>query len=64
MEISRYKKGNQYNVYVCVGYSGGKKEIVENAFNVLNQAISDDLKQKLRRDRDKVIKDIEESFMK
>ena len=64
MEISRYKKGNQFNVYVCVGYSGGKKEIVENAFNILNQAISDDLKQKLRRDRDKVIKDIEESFMK
>ena len=65
LEISRYKmKNNQYNVYVCVGYAGGKAEMSEKAFHALQQSIPDDQKQKLRDDRAKVIKNIQESFNK
>lgn len=65
VEISRFKqKNNQYNVYVCVGFTGGKTEMAEKAYQALEQLIPDDQKQKLRNDRDKIIKDIQQSFNK
>lgn len=65
LEISRFKlKNNQYNVYVCVGYPGGKEKMAEKAFQALEQLIPDDQKQKLRADRDKIIKEIQQSFNK
>ena len=65
IEISRFKqKDNQYNAYVCVGYIGGKKEMAEKAYQALEQLIPDGEKQKIRDDRDKIIKNIQASFDK
>ena len=65
IEISRFKLNNsQYNVYVCVGYTGGKTEMAEKAFEAMEQLIPDDQKQKLREDRAKIIEGIKKSFNK
>lgn len=65
LEMSRFKqKNNQYKVYVCVGFAGGKQEMAEKAMKGIEQLIPDSQRQKAEANRDKALKRLDDLFAK